>query len=188
MHLNSELLFEEYAKPLFASGMKVLEIGPDGFPSTYRKIVGDDSLTWETMDIYSSDELTYTATDEYTFPIDTGEFDIVLSGQVIEHVRKVWVWTREVARVCKQDGFVITISPVSWPYHMAPIDCWRMYPEAMEALYDDAGLDMMLSKFESLEPRKLLSPFRLLQAFKLALGRTPVELPIIDTISIGIKK
>ena len=58
---------------------------------------------------------------------------------------------REVARVCKAGGIVITINPVSWPYHEAPIDCWRAYPEGMKALYEDSKLEVIFSGWESLE-------------------------------------
>jgi hypothetical protein len=51
MHLNSRLIFEKHAKPLFRDGMRVLEIGPDGFPSTYRRIVGNDTIAWENIDM-----------------------------------------------------------------------------------------------------------------------------------------
>jgi hypothetical protein len=75
----------------------------------------------------------------------------VIAGQVIEHVRRVWVWMRELARICKAGGHVIVINPVSWPYHEAPIDCWRIYPEGMKALCDEAELEVVLSRWESLE-------------------------------------
>jgi SAM-dependent methyltransferase len=189
MHLNSILLFEKYAKPLFTAGMKVLEIGPDGFPSSYRKIVADETISWETLDIYASDKLTYPSTAEYSFPIPADTYDIVLSGQVIEHVKKIWVWTKEVARVCKPGGRVITINPVSWIFHEHPVDCWRIYPEGMKALYEDAGLEMQLSQFESLEPCNISSFHIFKQAIKRMIGREPsLSGPVIDTISIGIKK
>ena len=91
------------------------------------------------------------ASSEYSFPVPDETYDVVLSGQVIEHVRKIWVWMREVARVCKAGGIVITINPVSWPYHEAPIDCWRAYPEGMKALYEDSKLEVIFSGWESLE-------------------------------------
>jgi SAM-dependent methyltransferase len=108
-------------------------------------MVGDGAITWETVDLYESPNLAYRAIDEYHFPIPDDTFDIILSGQVIEHVRKVWLWVKGVARVCKPGGLVITINPVSWGYHEAPVDCWRIYPEGMKALYEDAGLEMQMS-------------------------------------------
>jgi hypothetical protein len=75
----------------------------------------------------------------------------VLSGNVIEHVRKIWVWIKEVARATKVGGLVITINPCSWPYHEIPVDCWRAYPEGMRALYDEARLEVLYLTWESLE-------------------------------------
>jgi SAM-dependent methyltransferase len=168
MHLNSVLLFRRYLAPLFTAGSHVLEIGPDGDPSTYQREV-TASVTWSTADLASEvnaqggrlwgtgsgSELTYRMTSEYEIEAPDATFDIVVSGQVIEHVRKPWVWLRELARVCKPGGLVLTVNPVSWPYHEAPIDCWRIYPEGMRALCDDAGLTVELSLYESLEPRPL---------------------------------
>ena len=103
MHRNSELLFEKYAEPLFKSHMRVLEIGLDKHPSTYKLIVGEDKITWETLDIFHSEKLTYVAKGPYNFPIPNDSFDIVLSGQVIEHVRKVWVWIKELSGCVSQE-------------------------------------------------------------------------------------
>ncbi|UCG34899.1 MAG: methyltransferase domain-containing protein [Candidatus Omnitrophota bacterium] len=68
--------------------MKILEIGPDGVPSTYEKVIDNDTIAWETLDIVKSKKVTYIAENEYKFPIPDNTFDIVLSGQVIEHVKK----------------------------------------------------------------------------------------------------
>lgn len=151
MHSNSLLLFEKYAAPYFTKGMKVLEIGPNRVPSTYCQMVGDRGVTWHTLDIYESPDLTYSASSPEAFPVPDGEYDLVLSGQVIEHVQRIWKWMAEVARITRPGGRVITISPVSWPYHEAPIDCWRLYPEALKVLLEEAGLTMEACHFESLE-------------------------------------
>lgn len=151
MHLNSKLLFEKYAQPFFKNNMKILEIGPNAVPSTYEKVIDNDTIAWETLDIAKSKKATYITENEYKFPIPDNTFDIVFSGQVIEHVKKIWVWIKELARVCKMGGRVITIAPVSWTFHEAPVDCWRIYPEGMKALYEEAGFKIDLCKFETLE-------------------------------------
>jgi SAM-dependent methyltransferase len=151
MHTNSKLLFAKYARPCFDPAMRVLEIGPNGFPSTYRKMVPYEGMQWETLDIDDSPYLTYRKSPLYSFPIADDAYDIVLSGQVIEHVAKIWRWMPELARVTKPNGLVITVNPSSWPYHEAPIDCWRMYPEGMKALCEDAGLSVEMSFCGSLE-------------------------------------
>jgi SAM-dependent methyltransferase len=99
--------------------------------------------------------LTYLAESEYAFPVPNGAYDVVFSAQVIEHVRKIWRWMPELARVCRPGGVVVTINPVSWHYHESPVDCWRIYPEGMRALSDDAGLDVELSEWGSVEMQRL---------------------------------
>jgi SAM-dependent methyltransferase len=191
MHLNSKLLFQKYALPYFADGMRVLEIGPDAVPSSYQAIVGMTGITWHTIDMFDSPNLTYRNSGEYSFPIETGSYDLVLSAQVIEHVRKIWNWMGEVSRVCKPGGTIITINPVSFRYHEAPIDCWRIYPEGMKALYDDAGVDTLLSTAEALEPFSIGLKHGLRLVKKMVFrGKIPSTglPPILDTISIGKKR
>jgi SAM-dependent methyltransferase len=138
---------------------------------------------------------------EYSYPVESDGADIVIAANVMEHVRKPWVWIREVARICKPGGHVITINPVSWPYHEYPIDCWRAYPEGMKALYEDARLTVITSRCESLEDAHLRRhiPGRSLKNIygrdgwktrtltKVSeLLRLPVERPY-DTVTIGQK-
>jgi SAM-dependent methyltransferase len=151
MHANGVLLFEKYAKPLILERQRILEIGPDGFPSTYSRLCQGLSLVWHTLDLSANPNLTYPHSAAYSFEIPDDAYDIVISGQVIEHVARPWTWLREVARVTRVGGLVITINPVSWVYHEAPIDCWRIYPEGMKALYEDASLTVLLSRWETLE-------------------------------------
>jgi SAM-dependent methyltransferase len=197
MHANSRLLFEKYAKSVVKRGHKVLEIGPDAHPSTYNRLTEDVSPVWHTLDIFDNPNLTYSNSGETAFPISDGSYDVVISAQVIEHVRRPWKWLREVARVTRLGGIVITINPVSWAYHEAPIDCWRIYPEGMKALYEDASLTVLLSRWESLETPHFRkhSPgvsidhqSRRKRVLSKVLGRFgfPVE-AAYDTITIGRK-
>ncbi|MEO8334776.1 MAG: methyltransferase domain-containing protein [bacterium] len=197
MHPNSVLYFEKYAQPLFTRGMKVLEIGPDEFPSTYERMLAPVGPEWHTLDMHHAPELTFPNSGEYSFPVPDGTYDIVLSGQVIEHVRKPWRWIPELARVTRPGGLVITINPVSWIYHEAPIDCWRIYPEGMRALYEEAALEVELCEWGSLESpqfrrhmpgNSLNDRGKVRQVVYGLLGRFgfPVEASF-DTITIGRK-
>jgi SAM-dependent methyltransferase len=198
MHRNSILLFQKYIAPRFTPGARVLEIGPDAFPSTFRQLVPQKDITWDTMDIYESPKLTYSKSSPYNFPIPDNTYDFVFAAQVLEHVEKIWKWMPEVARVAKPGGIVCLINPVSWPYHEAPVDCWRIYPTGMKALCEDSGLDIELCRFESLEipryknsipgrspgiqPRPLAVFFRVAGLFGF-----PVE-KAFDTVTLARKK
>lgn len=198
MHKNSRLLFEKYARSYFQPEHRVLEIGPDRHPSTYQQIVGA-TATWDTLDFASRNDvpLTYRTTDEYDFPAPDATYDVVFAAQVIEHVRKIWRWMPELARVCRPGGVVIVINPVSWHYHESPVDCWRIYPEGMRALCEDAGLEVLLSEWESVELERLgrltpskLKKHRIMQRLSGAVGmlnaglRFPVE-AAYDTITVA---
>ena len=101
MHDNCLRLFEKHIPPYLQSANRVLEIGPDFFPSSLELALGRDSLVWDTLDVYEEPRLTYPSAPEYSFPVPDNTYDVVLSGNVIEHVRKIWLWMSEVARVCK---------------------------------------------------------------------------------------
>jgi SAM-dependent methyltransferase len=199
MHANTRRLFKKYAKQYFQPALRVLEVGA-ALPSDLQRIIGDTSIRWDTLGIDHKTPYTYVGS-EYSYPIETGVFDIVIATNVMEHVRKPWIWIKELARVCKPGGFVITINPVSWPYHEYPIDCWRAYPEGMMGLYEEAQLKVILSRCESLEDVHLRRhiPGRSLGNIYHESGRgtkvftkilevmhLPVERPY-DTVTIGQK-
>jgi SAM-dependent methyltransferase len=151
MHSNSKLLFAKYGRPYLRSGARLLEIGPDTIPSSYAQLVNDGSITWDTLDMGAREGLTYAGAKEYSFPVPDDSYELVLAGQVLEHVRKIWIWVKELERICKKGGYVILINPVSWTFHEAPVDCWRVYPEGMRALLEDTGLRIIDTRCESLE-------------------------------------
>jgi SAM-dependent methyltransferase len=199
MHLNSKLLIEKYALPYFEDGMKILEIGPDNIPSSIRQLV-HKNVSWHTLNIFDDKRLTFPSSPEYSFPIENETYDIVISANVIEHVKKIWKWIPELARVTKKDGYVITINPISWNYHEDPVDCWRIYPEGMKTLYEESSLSVELSVFESLESENLFNlpnkPSKMwpgvslekglgLKKIKILLGY-PVMVAV-DTITVGKK-
>jgi SAM-dependent methyltransferase len=163
MHLNSELIFEKHAKKYFSSGQRVLEIGPNGYPSYFRKMIAVSPIEWHTLDIGSAhieggeqNPNHIVSPSEYSYPIADNTYDVVLSGQVMEHVKKIWTWAEELKRITRKGGLIITIVPVSWPFHEKPVDCWRVYPDGMKALMEDKGLSIIECEIASFE--RLLIP------------------------------
>jgi len=159
MHLNCDLLFKKYALSHFKDNCRVLEIGPDIIPSSMSLMVNNPSIVWETLNLEAGEatsralnsQLTILAEHEYDYPILDNTYDIVISANVMEHVKKFWKWFEELKRIVKPGGLIITIVPVSWPHHPAPVDCWRIYPDGIQALYDDIGLIDVFTTFESIE-------------------------------------
>ena len=48
-----------------------------------------------------------------------------------------------IARISKPGGTICVIAPYSWGYHAHPIDCWRIYPDGMDAVMKHAGLEVV---------------------------------------------
>lgn len=164
MHPNSELIFEKYAARYFESAHDVLELGADGDPSTYERRIGRYDIRWAKAELSASihrgtssygcvqsSSLAYIMPSEYVIPAPNDSFDVVLAGNVLEHVRKPWLWLPELSRVARPGGFVVLISPISWEYHEAPIDCWRVYPDGLRGLCEEAALTPLIATFGSLE-------------------------------------
>jgi SAM-dependent methyltransferase len=149
MHKNSINLFNKYAAEFFSPDKTVLEVGPDAFPSTYQKLVNGKYSLWHTLDIRDQDRLTYCHPPNTIFPAPEDTYDIVLSGQVLEHVPAIWDWITDLASACKPGGEVIIIAPTNWPYHEAPFDCWRVFPDGMRGLFEHARLKVQFVTCES---------------------------------------
>jgi len=159
MHRNALLVFREHVAARIPRDGRVLELGADADPSTFALECGHPA-GWDTADlaaeagVWSGDHsaAAILMPSEYEIPVADGTYDVVFSSQVAEHVREVWTWMVELARVTKPGGQIITISPISWTYHEAPVDCWRIYPAGMDAVSGFAGLSVEFAWWGTLEP------------------------------------
>ena len=186
MHRNSLLLFEKYCLPMIKPGAAVLEVGPGGYPSQYL-----DAITRKAGSIFyfccdrnngrlakrvrgapvnQVDMLT-----EWRIDCEPETYDVVLSGQVLGYCQRPWVLVPEMARVLRPGGILMTITPLTWKYGPCPFDGWRMYASALRVLYEDAGLEILLTKTESLDQSSDDHRFQTNPG------------PVIDTLAIGRK-
>lgn len=143
--------------------MRVLEVGPDGVPSSLRCQLGGLALDWQTAELdptlmpaggvcrSPTSHTTYRMRTAYEVPTPNDTFDIALAAIAIEDVQSTWRWVPEIARITKPGGKAIIINPLSFPYHTAPYDCWRIYPDGMQALCAEPGLEVVFSRCEALE-------------------------------------
>lgn len=70
----------------------------------------------------------------YGLPFEDNSFDVVICGQVFEHIPYFWVTAMEFARVTKPDGFIILSTPSRGHVHFRPFDGWRFYSQGFEAI------------------------------------------------------
>lgn len=93
--------------------------------------------------------------DGKQFPFHEGEFDSVLSSQVLEHVFNPEVFLSEANRVLKTDGILLLTVPFVWDEHEQPHDYAR---------YSSFGLRYLLEQngFVILDYRKSMNDIRVI--------------------------
>jgi SAM-dependent methyltransferase len=79
----------------------------------------------------------------------SASFDAVVSVSTLEHTLRPWLVVKEIARIVKPGGLVCLTAPYAWQFHEHPIDCWRIYPDAMRTIMGDAGLDVIETRMVS---------------------------------------
>src|SRR5690606_16595120 len=72
--------------------------------------------------------------DPYHLPFADGSVDAVVSSSCFEHIEMFWLMFNEVLRVLKPKGLFYLNAPSNGEFHRYPVDCWRFYPDAGEAL------------------------------------------------------
>jgi SAM-dependent methyltransferase len=74
------------------------------------------------------------AVDPYDLPIHDSRYDAVVSSSTFEHADFFWLTFLEMVRICKPGGYIYVNSPSNGYVHRHPVDCWRFYPDAGQAL------------------------------------------------------
>lgn len=130
---NAKLFIEKYVT---IPNPKVLDVGSMDVNGTIRDLfpggtryVGADIETGPNVD-------TVIFRDKINLPANT--FDYVVSSSCFEHSDFFWITFVEMVRVCKIGGYIYVNAPSSGPYHPYPVDNWRFYPDAGQALVDYA--------------------------------------------------
>lgn len=75
-------------------------------------------------------------------------FDVVISGQCMEHVAAPWNWIIKVAGLCKPGGLIWLAVPNTEVFHEHPIDAWRVWPDGMRAIFEEANLETLVCRAE----------------------------------------
>jgi predicted SAM-dependent methyltransferase len=114
--------------------------------TSYKTLVQAKGWNYLGLDIEQGINVDVVCESPYKFPLEDSSVDMVISGQVFEHVEFPWETIKEIHRVLRPDGIAIIIAPSSGQEHRYPFDCYRYYPDGMIALGKWAGFKSTLAQ------------------------------------------
>jgi SAM-dependent methyltransferase len=106
---------------------------------THRQLLADHDCEITGVDIRPGDNVDVVMRKPYRLPIKSKSVDVVISGQVFEHIPFFWASMLEIARVLKPGGYFFMTVPSRGHVH-TEVDCWRYYPDGIRAMAAFAAL------------------------------------------------
>lgn len=132
----------ERAMPLMKPGMKVLDAGSGReHEQLLRTELIATGATLHTCDFCAGPGVDFVA-DVSDLPFEEGSYEIVLSTQVLEHVKDPQKVVQEMARVLKPGGQLFLTTPQSSPLHNLPYNFFNFTNLGLRLLFENAGLEV----------------------------------------------
>lgn len=149
MHIGSLNVMKMFIeKRLPDKELKILDLGSRVVKGqeklgSYRQLITNNKWNYIGVDTDTGENVDIVLKDGYKFPFKDEEFDVIISGQTLEHIEYPWVWMTELARILKKRGLCCIIAPAVIHEHRYPIDTYRYYPDGMKALAKWSGLTVL---------------------------------------------
>jgi len=141
MHISSHETMKKFLSDFDVNQkLKVLDVGSLALNSTltYRTLMSEN---WQYigLDIVGGPNVDVVTENVYKYPFVNCYFDIIISGQCMEHVPQIWTWMDELYRLLKPGGSICIIAPSAGKEH-TNADFWRIMPQGMSYIMEWAGL------------------------------------------------
>lgn len=115
--------------------LTIVDIGSTEMGACYRPIFEYPEWRYIGVDLSPGANVDLVLKHPYRWKeIASSSVDVLISGQVLEHVEYFWITMLEISRVLRPGGLACIIVPSAGPEHRYPVDCWRFYPDGMRAL------------------------------------------------------
>jgi SAM-dependent methyltransferase len=115
--------------------VRVLDVGSYDVNGNYRRLFDGERFSYTGLDVSEGPNVDIVPKSVYRWAeIESGSFDVVISGQAMEHIEFFWVTAAEMARVLRPGGLMCLIMPRGFPLHRYPVDCYRFDADGMVAI------------------------------------------------------
>lgn len=113
----------------------VLDVGSYDVNGTYKEIFESSQFTYTGLDMEAGPNVTLVPVNPYVWKeIQDDSYDVVISGQVLEHSEFFWLTVGEMTRVLRPGGLMCIIVPRGFHRHRHPVDCYRFDVDGMVAI------------------------------------------------------
>ncbi|HEY4260896.1 MAG TPA: class I SAM-dependent methyltransferase [Schlesneria sp.] len=72
--------------------------------------------------------------------VDLESFDVIVSVSTMEQIHKPWEWIKKLSSRLKPSGLIYIYAQNTLPAQGHPLDCWRVGPMGMNALFEEGGI------------------------------------------------
>lgn len=128
--------------------LKIIDVGSldtSGNNYNYKSIFNEPKWSYEGLDFKKGNNVDILINDIYNIQeIDDESYDIVISGQLFEHLGFFWLTMGEIDRILKPGGICCIIAPSGGSKHgVEETDCYRFYEDGMRALAHYVNFEIM---------------------------------------------
>jgi SAM-dependent methyltransferase len=124
--------------------LRILDVGSLDVNGSYRPVFDASAWTYHGLDMVSGINVDIVIPTPYDWrALPTSSYDVIITGQALEHVEYFWITILEAARVLRPGGLLCAIAPSGGFEHRYPVDCWRYFPDGFRALARWALLDVI---------------------------------------------
>lgn len=126
------------------TGLKIMDVGGRNLSKdrSYYSILQDYSKEYHIADICEGNNVTHLMKEMYSIPSEDNYYDLVVSGQTLEHVKNPFRLVAEIKRILKPSGYMILIAPSTGKRHDI-VDCWRFMDDAFTAIAEECNLEII---------------------------------------------
>lgn len=123
---------------------KILDVGSYNVNGSYKELFKGGNFSYTGLDMEGGPNVDLVPQSAYQWhEIEDDSFDVVISGQALEHIEFFWVTVSEMVRVLKKGGLLCIIAPNGFGEHRYPVDCWRFFSDGMVALSRYTSIEVL---------------------------------------------
>ena len=114
----------------------------------YREIFDEENWEYTGLDFEDGNNVDILVTDIYKwFEIEDNSFDVIISGQLFQHLEYFWLAMNEIDRVLKPGGHICIIAPSAGPKHGGNVpNCYRFHEDGLIAMANYVNLEVLIAE------------------------------------------